>query len=286
LTGSLEVVTSDGGQLAEGPVWDERSGSLFWVDIPGATVHRWEASSGARGSWNVGANAGCVILREQDGGLVALPGGIKTLDFETGDLTDYAAIPEGDGIRCNDGKCDATGRLWVGTMHASDEPVGALYRVDEGEAAVMREQVSCSNGIGWSPDGATMYWVDSPTETIFAFDFDADDGTITNERTFVHDQRGLPDGLAVDLDGCVWCARWDGWCVTRYCPDGTVDRTIEFPVARPTSLAFEGGNSDVIYVTSASYGLTDEQRAHQPLAGAVFRVEAGIAGVPVARCAT
>jgi sugar lactone lactonase YvrE len=274
----------DAGTLAESPVWDERSNAIYWVDIMSGQVHRRDAS-GHRMRWDLAADVGCLVLRRDGGAVVGLRHGIHTLDFATGE-TAFLIDCERDSSRTryNDGKCDRQGRLWIGTLDDEDQATGALYRVSpHGGIACMRDHVVCSNGIDWSPDGGTFYWVDSPTYSIFAFDFDPDDGSISNQRVLVTDTRGQPDGLAVDADGCIWCARWDGWCVVRYAPDGRMIQTVTMPVARPTSVAFGGAGIHELYITSASWQLQPRDLEQQPLAGALFVCDAGVSGFASSR---
>jgi sugar lactone lactonase YvrE len=235
----------------------------------------------------VGADVGCVVLRRTGGALVALRHGLHTLDLLTGETAFVVDADRDDATtRYNDGKCHRRGRLWVGTLDDGDRPTGALYRVDpDCSMHELRGGVRCSNGLGWSPDDRTFYWTDSPTRTILAFDYDLETGGTRRARALVRDERGLPDGLAVDAEGCVWSARWDGGCVVRYAPDGRVVTTIPLPVSRPTSVAFGGAGLDHLYITSAAWGLTPPQRARQPLAGALFVCRPGVQGLPAARFA-
>ncbi|HEX7299147.1 MAG TPA: SMP-30/gluconolactonase/LRE family protein [Solirubrobacteraceae bacterium] len=282
----IDVVQAEAGLLAEGPLWDEATETLYWVDIPAGTVHALD-TAGARRSWDVAADVGCIVLRRDGGAVVALRHGLHALDLTTGAVT-FLADAERDDVttRYNDGKCDPSGRLWVGTLDDEDRPTAALYRLDADHSMhEVRSGVRCSNGLGWSPDGGTLYWTDSPTRKILAFDYDADTGEARRPRELVGDERGLPDGLAVDAEGCIWSARWDGDCVVRYAPDGRVLTTLPLPVSRPTSVAFGGAGLDHLYITSAAWKLTPPERERQPLAGALFVCRPGVQGMPAARFA-
>jgi sugar lactone lactonase YvrE len=180
-------------------------------------------------------------------------------------------------VRMNDGACDAAGRFWAGTMAYDESPgAGALHRLElDGSCTTVLTGLTISNGIGWSPDGATMFLADSGTRRVDAFDFEPDSGDITRRRTIVAiDEPGVaPDGLTVDEDGCLWVALWGGGAVRRYAPDGTPLTTLPFPVDRPTSCAFGGPDRSTLFVTTARDGLDDEALSRQPDAGRVFRVE-------------
>jgi sugar lactone lactonase YvrE len=228
---------------------------------------------------------GSFAPRQAGGFVVALQTGLAFFDASTG-LFEPVVDPESHlpQTRFNDGKCDRNGRFWAGTMGTVDgQPAGALYRFDGDHTLhTMRQDVAVSNGLGWSPDNRTMYYADSPTYNIYAFDFEPETGIISNERVFAHHERGFPDGLTVDAEGYVWSARWDGWQVIRFAPDGSIDRVVEMPVQRPTSCIFGGPKLSLLYVTSASVGLSQAELAKQPEAGNLFVVETGVVGLPEA----
>jgi sugar lactone lactonase YvrE len=185
--------------------------------------------------------------------------------------------------RTNDGACDAAGRLWVGTM-AMDErsPVAGLYRVDPDlSVTTLLTGTAISNGLGWSPSGRQFYFIDSPTRRIDVFDCDLAAGTVENRRLFapVEVEDAVPDGLAVDADGCVWVALHGGWGLHRYAPDGQLMGIVDLPVARITSCCFGGDDLRDLYVTTRREGLSDAEAAQQPLAGALLRLDAGVAGL-------
>jgi sugar lactone lactonase YvrE len=183
-------------------------------------------------------------------------------------------------VRMNDGACDSSGRFWAGTMHVDEvSEVGSLYCLaPDGNVEMMLANVTISNGIGWSPDDTVMYYVDTPTLGVDAFDFDPASGAITNRRRVVtiEDGVGQPDGLVVDEDGCVWIALWEGWAVRRYTPAGTLDSVVEVPAARVTKPAFGGAALDDLYVTTAAPDTPDPE---QPHAGGIFRVLPGVRGL-------
>jgi L-arabinonolactonase len=272
--------------LGEGPVWSVDESALYWLDILGRQVHRLGDGEDQPHTWAVPEHIGCLALRpRRSSAVVALRTGFAILDLLDGSVLPFLDPEEHlPGNRFNDGKCDRRGRFWAGTMeYAEQQPAGALYRLDADRTCTrMVERVVCSNGLGWSPDDRTMYYTDSAAAQIDAFDFHLDSGTISNRRLFISVPKtgGLPDGLTVDADGCVWGAVWDGWRVVRYTPDGRVDRVLDMPVPRATSVAFGGLELDRLYITSARTGLTEGQLAEAPLSGALFVVDVGVRGLP------
>lgn len=269
--------------LGEGPVWSVDEQALYWVDIKRALLQRLTLKTGKHTTWKMPSDIGSYALRESGEAVVALRTGFAFFDFDSGDI-EPIVDPEAHlpGNRFNDGKCDRQGRFWAGTMaETEDSPSAAFYRLDvDGSCHTMRTGVTVSNGLGWSPDNKIMYYTDSPTCNIYAYDFDLASGAIHNERVFVHHEDGFPDGLTVDAEGYVWGAKWDGWKVVRYAPNGTVDRVVDMPVQRPTSCMFGGPNLTQLFITSASIDLTEAELAQQPLAGSVFVVETGVKGLP------
>ncbi|MCP4360757.1 MAG: SMP-30/gluconolactonase/LRE family protein [Chloroflexi bacterium] len=278
----IKVAYQAEDKLGEGPVWSVAEQALYWVDIERPCLQRWQPSSGAYMAWMMPSQIGCFALRASGGTIVGLRDGLYSFDLDSGDMSAICRPEATLNTRFNDGKCDRHGRFWAGTMDMKiAAPLGALYRLDRnGNCRQMVSAVTCSNGLGWSPDNRTMYVTDSPTHTIFAYDFDLQTGDISSKRIFAQDTEGFPDGLTVDSDGFVWSAKWDGWKIVRYAPDGFVDREITLPVARPTSCIFGGPDLNLLYVTSASVGLSAAERAEQPLAGQMFMLETAVAGLP------
>jgi len=279
MTSELTVALPAEDELGEGPWWSVADQSLWRVDILSRAVHRWSPATGEQSSWDVGDDVGFAVPAV-DGSVVAgLRSGLFRIDLDTGArvrLTDYPASGPG---RFNDGKTDRRGRVWAGTIvddHA--RPDGCFGRLDDRRFTVVLDGVTISNGLGWSPDNATMYFTDSAAATIWAFDFDAESGAMSNRRVFATDDGCAPDGLTVDAEGGVWSAKWDGARIVRYDADGAVSDVIAAPVSRPTSCMFGGPDLDVLYVTSARAGLSTEECAATP-AGAVLAVEPGVRGL-------
>ncbi len=274
--------------LGEGPLWSPGEQALYWIDIAGRQIHRLDGDGVVR-TWDVPAKPGCLALRAGGGLVVALATGVHALDPDSGTVTLLVHPEPGQPAnRLNDGAADARGRLWVGSMDDAEEKTdaGTLYRIDPDRTVTPTlTGLGVSNGIGWSPDGATMYHADSTSRTISAYDFDAATGEISGGRTFATDDDCYPDGLTVDADGYVWSAKWDGWRVVRYDPSGTIDRVLPMPVQRPSCVAFGGADLDRLYVTSARTNLSPAALAAGPLAGALLVVEdLGLRGVAEPAC--
>lgn len=270
-------------ELGEGPAWDERSGRLTWVDIEGPALLSTDPATGATTAQPMPSRIGIAVPRESGGFVAALEDGFHAIDAD-GRTERIAEIDNGGGrLRFNDGACDPAGRFLAGTMAYDFAPgAAALYRLDE-DLRVTRllDDVTISNGLGWSPDGTTMYYVDTPTTRIDAFDYDPETGAMSNRRPFVAiDGAGRPDGLCVDMEGAVWVALWPGWSVRRYLPDGTLEAVVPVPVAQVSSCAFGGTALDELFITTAWTRLSDEERLAQPHAGSLFRASVGTRGVP------
>jgi sugar lactone lactonase YvrE len=275
----VDVVLAGQARLAEGPVWDPRSSCLRWVDIQRGQVHRFDPASGVDTYFEVGEDVGTVAVRAAGGLVIATTSGLYTCLDDGGRKTLLHAVDtDPPGGRFNDGKADPWGRFWAGTI--LDDPQGAcaLYRMDPDHSLhTVVTGVSCSNGLAWSPDGAVMYYIDTQTGGVDAFDHDASSGAVTGRRRIIDIDRGHPDGMTVDADGCLWVALWDGWGLQRFAPDGRLLTTVEVPAQRVTSCAFGGPTLSTLYITTARTGLTDF--SEQPSAGSLFAVEPGVTGL-------
>lgn len=274
-----DVVVPGSAEVGEGPVFDPRSGRLCWVDINGGLLFESDLSTGAQTRTDVGITLGAAVPRAHaDGFAVAVADG---LGLWTGVLELYEPILREPILRMNDAKCDSHGRLWAGSTHVAFEPgVGALHRWDGREpSVVVRDGFSLPNGIGWTAEDDTMFFVDTFAHALYRADFDPDEGEIGPFSLHRSIDDGLPDGLAVDVDGCVWVAIWSGSEVRRIDPRGDVVAVVPMPVSQPSSCAF--GDDGTLYITSARAGLSENELAVQPHAGSVFAVATSTHGVPV-----
>jgi sugar lactone lactonase YvrE len=285
MTPEPRVLIESRNQIGESPVWSTRDKALYWVDVEGGSIHRWRQEDNSIRKWEVGEPVGCIGLRRRGGLVGARRSGFFFLDVLSGVITPMVD-PEGHlpDNRFNDGKVDRRGRFWAGTRNFVDteQATGSLYRLDADlSVRRMEEGLRCPNGMAWSPDNKLMYLCDTWTRRIYVYDFDFDHGAVRNRRLFAElpESEGFPDGLTVDADGFIWNAHYNGWCVTRYAPDGSVDRIIRMPVRHVTSVTFGGPGFHTLYVTSSRLRLSEEERVRQPLAGHVFACETGVSGI-------
>lgn len=284
--GPLKLVVDAKVVLGEGPSWEAGSKKLYWVDIVGKQLHIYDPVADKDEAIDVGQMVGAVVPRRSGGVVLALQNGFHTYDFETKRLTPIGD-PEADqpDNRFNDGKCDAAGRFWAGTMSLDDSPGrGALYCLDT-DLTIRKvlSNVTCSNGIAWNPDNTVMYYVDSPTKQVVAHDFDLATGQLSNPRVVVQlsKEDGVPDGMTSDEEGMLWVAVWGGWRIGRYNPQtGEQLESIEVPAAHTTSCVFTGDGLDELYITSARIGVKEEELAKQPNAGGLFSVKTSVKGMP------
>jgi sugar lactone lactonase YvrE len=279
----IETVVDGPFGLAEGPLWDARQDALIWVDIYAGVVVRHWPKEGNTERIELGEHVGCVALTAEPDVLVAaLRSGWHWLDLKTIELRLIAA-PESDRPKCrfNDGAVDHLGRFWTGTLEDGEEnPAGRLYRLSRDYGVeTMDEGFLCSNGIGWSPDNQWMFFVDSRRDAIFRYESDAT-GKIGSRQKFIDTSllEGIPDGICVDADGLLWCAFWDGAAVRAFDMHGAVVDVIDVPALRPTSLTFGGPDLKTMYITTASLGLTPEQKKKWPASGAVLALPAARPG--------
>ena len=281
----VQLLLDAGALLGESPVWHAAEARLYWVDIDGRKIHRTDPVSGTDEAMDLAEQVGCIAPRAGSGLVAALENGCALID-EWG----AAPRPFGPAVladkpeqRFNDGRVDAAGRLWVGSL-TSDKanPAATLYRLDpDGSLTEIFGRLTTSNGAAFSPDGRIFYHADTPTHAIRAYDVDAAAGTLGNGRIFHQFEfgNGRPDGAAVDAEGCYWSALWDGWRIVRFSPAGELLQTVELPVQRPTMIAFGGPDLQTAFVTSAGKNLTDEERKTQPHAGGIFTFRVDVPGL-------
>jgi sugar lactone lactonase YvrE len=267
-----------GATLGEGPVWDHRTAELAWVDILEGLVHRTDISTGATTTVPVGAPVGALALLGEQDYLLAIRNGFARL--RGAEVGEVQAAFDAEGVRMNDGNVDPAGRFLAGSMGDGQSPVGSLYARDlDGSIRALFDAVTISNGIAWSADGTSMYYVDSALQAIDVMDYDLGSGTVSGRRRFVEISRrdGTPDGMTIDTEGCIWVALWDGGVVRRYSPDGARLDEVALPVGRVTSCAFGGPDLDRLFITTASVGLAQDVPGRN-LAGALFVTDPGCRG--------
>lgn len=277
--------------VGESPTWCDRTKLLYWVDIQGKKIHRFNPKNNKNETFQLPEIVTALALCEEgDQVLLSLRKSLAYYQFATNKLENIANLEmDKADNRCNDAKCDPQGRFWVGTMNDLhwDKPEGALYQFNSRNNIIARQlNVTCANGMGWSPDQRIMYFTDSFRYTIFAYDYDSVTGEITNRRPFVtlNPADGVfPDGLTVDSLGFVWSAQVGRGQVVRYDSQGISERVIRLPVPRTTSCAFGGNDLKTLYITSATQTMNKQQLAAAPLSGSLFAVEMEIAGLPTNR---
>jgi len=281
----VELVLDTKSDLGEGAIWNYKTGELIWVDITGKILNFYTPKLKNNKEMLTGQMIGTVVPAESGKMMVALENGFYQLDPETG-AKKLIANPEEDipGNRFNDGKCDPAGRFWAGTMSTTGKrQAGALYRLDaDGSVHKMIDNVGTSNGIVWSPDYTKMYYIDTPTRKVMAWDYNNETGEISNPETAIEvpEEMGYPDGMTIDAEGNVWIALWGGSAVGCWNPEtGELLRTISVPAKNVTSVAFGDDDLGTLYITTARQGTSDEELEKFPLAGGVFKIRPGVKGL-------
>ena len=276
----FELFSDYSCELGEGPFWDSQKSRLHWVDIIGKKIISQNLDGSNIHALEVDGNPGCVVFSD-DGTMVAgVDNQISSFDGDGNLLKVLADTNEGSGLRFNDGKCDCSGRFWIGSMDRKEkQKIGSLYSWNPIEGLVNREQgITVSNGMGWSPDNSLFYYIDSPTREVSVYDFDLFTGDIKNKRTFIsfNEEDGFPDGMTVDESGNLWIAFWGGSKIM--CVDGEtkkLEEVVHFPVSKITSCTFGGDQMDQLFVTSAKVQVNEDD---EPLAGKTFVFNAGVTG--------
>jgi sugar lactone lactonase YvrE len=283
----VELVLDTKSELGEGPIWHAPTQRLYWVNIMQGEVHVYDPRTNTDHAIPVGQSVGTVVPRRAGGVMLALNHGFASLDLDSGTVSllqdPEKHLPEN---RFNDGKCDPAGRFWAGTMlngaTETSAAAGSLYCLDTAHQVRHRlGHIRISNGLAWSLDKTTMYFIDSPNYRVDAFDYDDQTGDIGNRRSAVTvpRERGMPDGMTIDQEGMLWVAGWGGQQVSRWDPaSGQLLQSIELPVSQVTACAFGGPNLDELYITSARIGLDDAALAGEPLAGGLFKARPGVKG--------
>jgi len=279
----IEVRVRTRNRLGEAPVWITRERALRWVDIEGRRLYRYDPAAGDVSFVDFDEEISCVVPRRDGGFLCTFASGFALLDDNARFLR-WLARPELDlaDTMFNDGGVDPAGRFYCGTMNTvSKEPTGALYRLErDGSATAVVHGVSTSNSLAWSPSGDTLYFCDTNERTIRAYAYDIATGSVGARRAFAPADAapGKPDGSAVDSQGYLWNARWRGWSLARFAPDGSLDRLVDLPVKCPTCCAFGGADMRTLFITTATKALSVEELEDQPMAGSLLALRVEVPG--------
>lgn len=285
---TAKLILNARATLAEGPVWDHRRQQLIWVDIEQSQIHRYDPATKEDTVYQLDKMVGAAVPTQTEHQLLlALADGIALFDSGTQRLS-YVDTTERDvpGNRFNDGKCDPAGRFWAGTMSLRQTPVaGALYCLFTDHSVHKKiDNVTISNGLAWTADAQTMYFVDSPTQQVMAYDYDPATGDIGNPRVVIRipPKLGTPDGMTIDREDKLWIALWGGFGVGRWDPlSGELMEMVRVNAPQVTSCTFGGAELDELFITTARSGMSEEQLDKYPESGGLFNVRPGIAGRPV-----
>ncbi len=272
--------------LGECPLWEPREAALYWIDIEDCSVHRYSEATAEHCLWKLPSEPGC-IARTASGLVIAMRTGVATLDTRSGALEFIAPAPfDGAVQRFNDGRCDALGRLWVGSIHEPrDGPNATLYRITGGRVTDAHVPVTVSNGLAFSPDNRTLYHADTTAHCIKAYEFDLPSGTLGAHRVFRQfdstrgsKYEGRPDGAAVDSEGAYWVAMYEGGRILRLSPNGDLLDELVLPAKCPTMVAFGGEDMRTLFITTVSANRPAEEIKRYPASGKVLQTRVGVRG--------
>ena len=278
--------------LGESPLWHPVEQALYWCDIPGHQLHRYRPETGEHRQWDLPSEPACCVPLAGGGVLLAMRDGIWRFDARSGQRSLVAAPPyDPAGERFNDGKADAQGRFWVGTIDDQREPRAALYCLSGGRVERRADGITASNGLAFSPDGATMYWADTKAHAVYAFVLDGRDGSLSRRRVFqqfafradgqpLASYGGRPDGATVDAEGAYWVAMFEGQRLLRFSPGGELLAELPLPVRCPTMPCFGGADLKTLFITTARAHRPEHELAQQPLAGCVLQLRVAVPGLP------
>ncbi len=289
MTTNYTLISEARCETGESPVWVAQESSLYWLDIPAGKIYRWHASSDVLSQWQMPEMVGSMAMCTHGGWIVAMETGIYQVQLNPHGACTHTKLADVEHpiqpMRFNDGRCDRQGRFLSGTMFndtKAGKNVGSLYQFGNGhQLNRLMGDLIVPNGLAFSPDGRTMYLADTYTsrQTVWAFDYDVDSGTPHKQRVFVdmYQHLGRPDGAAIDADGCYWVCATDAGLVSRFTPEGKLDRSLAVPTAKPAMCAFGGNNLDTLFVTSLRRaGISEEE---DPYAGRVFALQPGVKGL-------
>ncbi|MFZ4451439.1 SMP-30/gluconolactonase/LRE family protein [Salibacterium aidingense] len=279
-----ELVVDEKALLGEGPSWDEQEEVLYWVDIMGKNIHRYNPGKQTNQTLSAGQEPGAVVVHKNSELIAAMQHGFYLIDFDEAVFTPITDPEEHlSGNRFNDGKCDPAGRFWAGTMaYDKQKDQAALYCLEADHTVAQKiDNIGISNGLAWNAEQTSMYYIDTPTLQVSAFDYDVKSGSISNRRTIItfSGTEGRPDGMTIDAEGMLWIAHYGGWKVSRWNP-GTSEclEEIEVPASQVTSCVFGGRDLKTLYITTARNSLREEQMQQEPHAGGLFAVDLDVKG--------
>jgi sugar lactone lactonase YvrE len=291
---AVRIAVASAALVGESPFWHPGEQALYYCDIPGRRLHRFDPARGDFVHWDLDSEPGCAAPMLDGALLLGMRDGLWRLDPRSGERRRLAEPPYDPAReRFNDGKCDPQGRFWLGTIYEPrDAAAAALYRWSDGRLERQCGGVTVANGLAWSPDGHTMYWSDTRAHVVYAFDFEPSDGAISAQRVFARfaprapqqsldDYGGRPDGAAVDAEGCYWVAMFEGGRLLRLSPAGETLREVPLPVRCPTMPCFGGADLRTLYVTSSRENRSAAELVEQPYAGCVFALDVDVPGLPV-----
>ena len=292
LTAEITALPVAPSLLGESPLWHPDEKLLYWCDIPGQQLNRFDPTSGRHDAWPLPCEPTCCAPLLGGGLLLAMRDGLWRFDARTGQRHPVANAPYDTATqRFNDGKADPQGRFWVGTIDDQRQPRAALYRLAGGALQTMADGITVSNGLAFSPDGSTLYWADTKAAVVYAFDFDGGSGNLARRRVFqqfaprdpgqpMAVYGGRPDGAAVDAEGAYWVAMFEGQRLLRFAPDGGLLAELPLPVRCPTMPCFGGTDLKTLYITTARENRPADELAAQPLAGCVLTLRVEVPGLP------
>ena len=285
---SFQIISDKPMLLSECPLWHPEEKVLYWIDISACTAHRYDPSTRLQAIWPLPSEPGCIAWHRDGGLIVAMRSGIARLNTENGYVNFIKDAPyDMKALRFNDGRCDAAGRLWTGTLvDARDNTTGRLYSFSRGQLREFNHPVTVSNGIAFSADSRTMFHADTAAHVIHAYDFNLSTGIPSDGRIFksfssdkLKDYAGRPDGAAVDSEGAYWVAMYEGGQLLRFSPDGTLLHSIKLPMLCPTMMAFGGDDLKTLFITSARQKRSSDELDQFPLSGYVISMQVDVAGL-------
>lgn len=292
--GEVRLAIASAALLGESPVWHPRENALYYADIPGHRLQRFDPASGELRHWQFDTDVSSLAPRMDGTLLLAMRDGLWVFDPTSGERSRVATPPyDPSNERFNDGKCDPQGRFWVGTIYEPRDPaLASLHSFSKGKLTRRAEGFTVVNGLAWSPNGRTMHWSDTKAHTIFAADFDPASGQMSRRRVFASfpmkqpgeslaTYGGRPDGAAMDVEGCYWVAMFEGQRLLRLSPEGRIVREVELPVRCPTMPCFGGADLTTLYITSSRENRPRSELLDQPWAGCVLALDVDVPGLPV-----